>query len=147
MLNELIILANDFDQKGLRKEANSVDFLIQKFAGNENLLNALLEALLFGKQPKELTEELTKEQADEVLETLSTPEAKETLEKLWKDRTNTEEPTWSDLFSGNDPRRTGRDDSITASLVGGLVKLANHLDQKGLRKEADLLDRIIRENF
>jgi hypothetical protein len=61
MLNELIILANDFDQKGLRKEANSVDFLIQKFAGNENLLKALLEALLFFKQPKELTEELTEE--------------------------------------------------------------------------------------
>jgi hypothetical protein len=30
-------------------------------------------------------------------------------------------------------------------LVGGLVKLANHLDQKGLRKEADLLDHIIRK--
>lgn len=140
MLNELIILANDFDQKGLRKEADSVDFLIQKFAGNENLLTTLLKALFLGEQP----EELTKEQADEVLETLSTPEAKKTLNNLWKDRADTEEPTWRDLLSGNDPERTGR---VTASLVGGLVKLANHLDQKGLRKEADLLDRIIRENF
>jgi len=50
-------------------------------------------------------------------------------------------------FSNPTPLPPSPEEEFFEDSAKDLIHLANHLDQKGLRKEADLLDRIIRENF